>query len=167
MARFVFKLEGVLRQRTNVERQRQRELADWQAKLAGLETELRTLGANVQATEQDLRTNRLIGKLDLMYLAGHRRYVMSMQRKGMAIAEQMAGVQTRAQEARRNLIEAAKQKKIVEKLRERQFSRWKADADRSELAAMDEAGMQLAYQQTAAEMALGELSNGETEASLS
>jgi flagellar export protein FliJ len=49
-------------------------------------------------------------------------------------------------EARAQLAEAAKQRKIIEKLREQQFERWKADQAKRELAQLDEIGMQLAYQ---------------------
>ena len=125
-----------------------------------LDAELRALDASVRATEQDLRDNRLIGKIDLAFLAGHRRYVMSMQRKAMAIAEKMAGVKNLTDAARRNLIEAAKQRKIVEKLRERQLARWTSDAAQSETAAMDEAAMQLAFAQNLEDRAMRENRSG-------
>jgi flagellar FliJ protein len=147
MPKFIFRLEGALRQRKNVEEQRKRELAEWQTQMEVLDAELRALDASVRATEQDLRANRLIGPLDLSFLAAHRRYAFSMQRKALVIAERMAGIQNSLNEARRNLIEAAKQRKIVERLRERQQLRWKEALDKSELAAMDEVGMQLAFQQ--------------------
>ena len=38
------------------------------------------------------------------------------------------------------------QRKVMEKLRERQYQRWRAELSRRELAEMDEIGMQLAYQ---------------------
>jgi flagellar export protein FliJ len=47
-------------------------------------------------------------------------------------------------DARRALAEAAKQRKIIEKLRERQFERWREDQARRETAWLDEAGTQLA-----------------------
>jgi len=62
MARFVFKLDGVLRHRANIEQQRRRELAAVEAQMAALEAQLRALDAAVRASETDLRENRLVGR---------------------------------------------------------------------------------------------------------
>lgn len=147
MARFIFQLEGVLRHRRNQERQLQRELALIQAQRTALEAELRALDASVRATDQDLRANRLVGKLDLNFLAAHRRYSIAMQRKAMGIAQKMSVVQRQLDEARARLAEAAKQRKAVEKLREKQFEQWKAALSRKELIELDEVSMQLTQRQ--------------------
>jgi flagellar FliJ protein len=146
MARFVFKLEGVLRHRANIEQQRRRELATVEAQMASLEAQLRALDAAVRASETDLRENRLVGRLDMAFLAAHRRYAISMQRKAMATAQKMAGMQRQLETARQNLAEAAKQRKIIEKLRDRQLTRWKAEQARHELMELDEIAMRLSYQ---------------------
>jgi flagellar FliJ protein len=146
MARFVFKLEGVLRHRANIEQQRRRELAAVEAQMAGLEGELRSLDAAMRASELDLRENRLVGRLDMGFLAAHRRYAIAMRRKAMAIAQKMAGVQRQLEAARANLAEAAKQRKIIEKLRDRQLMRWKEEQSHHELLELDEMAMRLSYQ---------------------
>jgi flagellar export protein FliJ len=48
--------------------------------------------------------------------------------------------------ARQNLAEAAKQRKIIEKLRDRQLTRWKAEQAHHELLELDEIAMRLSYQ---------------------
>ncbi len=145
MPKFVFQLEGVLRQRTHVEQQRQRELAVVQTQMAGLDAELRALDASVRAAEDDLRQNRLVGRIDLAFLAAHRRYAFAMQRKAMGVAQKMAGVQIQLEKAQRNLAEAAKQKKILGKLRERRFARWREEIERRDLVEMDEIAMRLSH----------------------
>src|SRR5208282_1847920 len=85
MAKFFFQLEGVLRQRTHAEQQRKRDVAVIQLQMTALEQELRALDASRQATEQDMRDNRLRGRLDLAFLAAHRRYSFAMQRKALEI----------------------------------------------------------------------------------
>jgi len=145
MAKFVFKLDGVLRQRSNVEQQRKRELAVIQARMTALEAELRSVDATVRAAEEDLRTNRLIGVIDLAFLGAHRRFSLAMQRKAMGIAEKMAGVKLEVDKAKQKLAEASKRKKILEKLRERNYQRWREDLDRREQAEMDEIAMRLSY----------------------
>jgi len=145
MARFVFQLDGVLRHRTNLEHQCKRELALIQGQMSALDADLRALDASVRASEADLRTNRLLGRLDLAFLAAHRRYAVAMQRKAMDIAQKMAAVQVQLDRAKQNLAEAAKKRKIIEKLRERQYARWREQLERRDIAEMDDIGMQLGH----------------------
>ena len=145
MAKFTFTLDGVLRQRIHVEEQRQRELASVQAELTALEAELRAMDRSVGESTADVRNNRLVGQLDLAYLTAHRRYTAAMQRKAMALAQQMVAVKTRLETHRKALLEAAKQRKIIEKLRENRKERWAQDMARRETAALDEVGAQIGY----------------------
>jgi flagellar export protein FliJ len=145
MAKFIFKLDGVLRQRSNVVQQRKRELASIMTRMTALEAELRSLDATVRAAELDLRTNRLVGVIDLAFLAAHRRFSLAMQRKAMGIAEKMAGVKLEVDQAKQKLAEASKRKKILEKLREQHYRRWREDLDRRDQAEMDEIAMRLSY----------------------
>ena len=145
MAKFVFKLEGVLRQRKHVEEQRQRELAVIRGEMAQLEAELNALNAQVTAASADVRDNRLIGKLDMSFLAAHRRFLLAMQRRGLTMMQKMALVQRQIEEAQANLAEAAKQRKAIEKLREKQHQRWVEESNRKEQALMDEISMQMSF----------------------
>jgi flagellar export protein FliJ len=72
-----------------------------------------------------------------------------MQRQSMALVQKIALAQRAVDESRALPAEAAKQRKIIEKLRERQFQRWQEKLARRESAEMDEIGMQLAYQNLA------------------
>ncbi|HEX4054037.1 MAG TPA: flagellar export protein FliJ [Tepidisphaeraceae bacterium] len=162
MPKFVFQLDGVLRQRTHVEQQRKRELATVQTQMAVLDAELRALDGSVRAAEEDLRQNRLVGRIDLAFLAAHRRYAFAMQRKAMGIAQKMSGVQIQLDKAQRNLAEAAKQKKILGKLRERRFARWREEVERRDLLEMDEIAMRLGHHQIGdAELGDAELGDAE------
>jgi flagellar FliJ protein len=147
MAKFVFQLEGVLRQRSHVEQQRKRELAVVQQQMTALEAELRALDAAVRNAEQDLRQNRLVGRVDLAFLAAHRRYAFAMQRKAIGVAQKMANMQVQLEKAAKLAAEASKQKKILEKLRERRFARWREQLERRDLIEMDEISTRLSYEQ--------------------
>jgi flagellar FliJ protein len=152
MAKFVFRLEGVLKQRRFEERQRQRELALRQAHLSELQLRLKQLNDEVQDANRDMRDNRLTGKIDLAFLAAHRRFLAAMQRGAVEIVQRMALAQKQVDEAMAQLAEAAKARKAIEKLREKQFERWKADQDRRETNELDEVSMQLAYRNLADEL---------------
>ena len=119
MAKFNFQLQGVLRHRELLEQERQRQLAAVGAEHAAIMSELRALDNVVGKAVADLRQNHLTGKLDLSFLAAHRRFVLATQRKGMAAMQRLQEVQKRVDIARAALAEAAKQKKIIEKLREK------------------------------------------------
>jgi flagellar export protein FliJ len=82
----------------------------------------------------------------MRYLAAHRRYMLGMQRKVHALAQVMTQQQKRVEEAGRAVAEATKQRKILEKLRERHHQHW-ADAEaRREAADLDELTTQLSFQ---------------------
>jgi flagellar FliJ protein len=147
MPRFKFQLEGVLEHRKNFEAEKQRALAAVLAQMQALKTELSDLDQLARSAVSDLRENRLTGNLDLSFLAAHRRFSGSVQRKALALAQKMALVQREIDKARSELAEAAKQRKIIEKLRERQLERWKNQQNRQEAEELDDIGMQLAFRQ--------------------
>jgi flagellar export protein FliJ len=146
MPRFVFHLEGVLRQRRNIEQACLRELAGLQERFNTLDGELRAMDREVQEAMAYLRQNQLVGHLDMAFLIAHRRYTMAMQRKAITQVQRMAIVQRQVDEAHAALQEAAKRRKAIEKLRENQLARWRQAIERSELAQNDEVGMQLSYE---------------------
>lgn len=143
MPQFRFKLDAVLRQRAAIEKQKQRDLALVLAKMKDLEDQLKSLNQTMQSTNDDLRTNRLVGQIDVNFITAHRRFLLGMQRKAMDLVAQMAAVQKEVDAARAALAEAAKAKKVLEKLRENQHNRWKDDRDRREMAQLDEVAMQM------------------------
>lgn len=145
MARFVFQLDGVLRHRERIEQERQRDLATAQAEMVRLEGELRGMQQDIQQSSADLRDHRLVGRLDMAYLAAHRRYMLGMNRKVIALAQTMAAQNQKVEQARAALAEASKQKKMIEKLRERQREQWSAGQARHEAGALDELTTQLSY----------------------
>ncbi|HEV8377223.1 MAG TPA: flagellar export protein FliJ [Tepidisphaeraceae bacterium] len=147
MPRFKFQLEGVLEHRKNLEEEKQRALAAILAEMQRLKNELADLDQTARTAISDLRQNRLTGHLDLTFLAAHRRFTGSIQRKAIAIAQKMALVLRQIDEARAALAEAAKQRKVIEKLRERQLERWQSQQHRQEMEELDDIGMQLAFRQ--------------------
>lgn len=146
MPKFVFQLQAVLRHRTMLEEQRQRELGLAQSELSKMDAELRAMDETTKGVSDDVRNNRLTGTLDMAFLAGHRRYVLAMQRKAMELVGRMAQQQVVVEAARKALAEAAKQRKIMEKLREKQHDRWTAEQSFKELEQLSEVNMQLALE---------------------
>ena len=151
MAKFVFQLQGVLRRREIVEQEKQRAFAVAQSVKTAAQAELKNLDESVQQALADLRANHLTGSLDLSFLAAHRRFMLAMQRQGLVLMQKLQEAQKKVDAAQTELAEAAKQRKIIEKLRERQQARWAEEIGRKEAAQLDEVATQMTYQRVASE----------------
>lgn len=145
MAKFNFELEGVLRQRTNAEHIAQRDLATATQTMVQLQAKLKRLDESVKAVTEDVRANHLTGQLDVSFITAHRRYMVSMERAAIDLARQIAEAQAIVNKAQQALVDASRQRKTIEKLRDKQFERFMADQMKRENEALDEAGMQIAY----------------------
>ncbi|HWB53890.1 MAG TPA: flagellar export protein FliJ [Tepidisphaeraceae bacterium] len=145
MAQFIFHLEAVLRHRKNIERDKQRAVAELQAMMADLRNRLDALDTSVRQSVEDIRQHRLTGVLDMSFLAAHRRFLNSCQKQAIDLAQQIAKLQLRIDAARRALAEAARDRKIIEKLKEKQYERWRQRQSAAELALLDEVGMQIGF----------------------
>lgn len=145
MARFKFNLEAVLKHRTFQEQEKQRALGVLQGQVAVLTGELQALNDTMHSSTDDLRNNHLLGRIDMGYIAAHRRFVNGIGTRAAELMQKIARLQEQVQVARSELAEAAKQRKIIEKLREKRHERWKRETDARELAVQDEIGMQLSH----------------------
>jgi flagellar protein FliJ len=145
MARFVFTLQIVLEQREREERLCQLELAQAQQSLVQLELQLQQMNAEMTSSNADLKRLHEAGKLDVPTIAQQRRYLAAMKLKVIDHARQMADARLAVEAKQRKLAEAAKQRKAIEVLRDKQKQRWSAEQDKRERDLMDEAGMQIAF----------------------
>lgn len=145
MPTFIFQLEAVLRHRKQLEQQRQRALAEVMVQMNRLQSELQALNETVRHSNARMRADHLTGTLDLGFLAAHRRFMLATQRKALTLMQRMTLLQRQVEEARRLLADAAKYRKVIEKLKERHRDRWMAALSRRELSEMDEIAMQLSY----------------------
>ncbi len=145
MSKFTFSLEPVLRHRLRLEQQAQRVVAERAAGVTRLQDELSALNADLSTSTAQLRSQHLVGSLDLAYLTAHRRYTADVARRGTLLMQRIAVAQRGVDEARARLIEAAKQRRAMETLREKQEARWRADQARRELAEADDATSRLTH----------------------
>jgi flagellar export protein FliJ len=138
MAHFVFKLEGVLEQRRTVERQRQRDVAEAQRDVMRLERELHD--ATIAAAEGSIE---LRGPIDARLLLAQARFESAMRAKVQALKEQVEAARLALSNAQAALTEAAKQRKVLEKLRENQGAAWAQRQRRREAQASDEVAQRM------------------------
>ncbi len=139
MPTFVFKLGGVLNLRIRTEQQAQRAFAERQTEVNRVTDELRQLNTDLQDAADELRTHHLLGSVNVSYLAAHRRFTADVARRGSDLMTKIAMAERSAREAQARLAEAAKQRKILEILRDKHYARWRADEIRRDVAQSDDA----------------------------
>jgi flagellar export protein FliJ len=143
MATFHFKLSPVLKHRQLIEHEKQRTYALALARLKELQDDLSSLNQSIQTSNTDVRDNHLVGRLDLAFITAHRRFLMGVQRKAMELVAAIATAQQAAETARVALAFAAKEVKVLEKLRDTQHQRWRDEIARRENILADEVATQM------------------------
>lgn len=143
MPRFVFNLEAALEQRRRVERDRQLVVAKLERARVQLDDRVRAVQGRLTQERNDMRA--LLGpggSGDGRVLVSSVRLQATAGLHGLAelrtLAIELAGVLKRLESARHQLTEAAVARKAVEKLREQQLERWKAEEARRESAELDD-----------------------------
>ena len=136
MARFRFELQVVLEHRQRIEQERQKAVAELDTQRVGLETVIRRCQEGL-ATER-VHTRTLLEGSDLRGV----RYQVAATTRLTATAQravlELAGVHKRLEAARAALLEAAKNRKAVELLRDKRWAEWMEREKKLEAAAVDE-----------------------------
>lgn len=145
MAQFKFNLQTVLNEREREEMLCQKAMGEAAARKQAAEDDLANVERQITTNNEAMRDNHLVGKLDVNVLTSHRRYLIAMRQQVIQIAQRIANARLEVEQARRKLNEAAKNRKAIEVLRDRQKQRWLAEQERKERAIADDASMQIAY----------------------
>jgi flagellar FliJ protein len=146
MAGFTFQYETVLEQRRRVERQRQRELAEAQQAQQRMKDQLRQMQQTVDQSKQQIR-EQLIGSVDLTQIGSVARYSAQVTFRGQQLVQQLATQDKEVQQARAQLAEATRQRKILEQLKERHYQQWLWQQRRNERRQQDELATKTFMQQ--------------------
>jgi flagellar export protein FliJ len=80
----------------------------------------------------------MTGELDVDLMRLHAGATMRLMRDAERMVIALAGVHQRLDAARSELIEATRDRRAVELLRERRFEQWKAAIEKADDAAIDE-----------------------------
>ncbi|MFZ4573329.1 MAG: flagellar FliJ family protein [Phycisphaerales bacterium] len=150
MAKFVFRLEAVLRARLAEERARQLALATVERERAAIEEEIRGHQVAIATERAEMRERLSPGapvQLRAVRLQAHA--ALHAVARAQQATLRLAGVYQRIDVARRDLLKATTRRKAVERLRERRFEEWAQERKRAETAALDElAVMRAALEET-------------------
>ena len=144
MARFVFTLAVVLKQKADAEQVAQRGVAVARQALVTAEEELADLDRQRRTADDDMRA-RLVGPIDVAFIGGHRRFVVAMEQRALQLARRIAEARVAVDKAQAVLIAAARERKALELLEGKQHERWVEAQTKKENADLDEAGMRIAF----------------------
>ncbi len=141
MRAFVFKLEGVLEQRKQAENRCQQALAEAHRQVLWIEGQINDASAAEKSAATPLR-----GRIDPRVLATQVRFSQIMRQKLATLRQQLDAARQDLTTAQTALTEAAKQRKVLEKLQEKQQARFMEEQQRKELIAQDDLAQQMSRQ---------------------
>jgi len=149
VARFHFPLEALLTHRLHVEKEKQRKLAEVQNEITTLTRQLQETHARIAAENRSLTANQLTGTLDMQYIAYEKRYVGNLHVRIILGMQKLVALESKLAAARAELLAAARDRRVIEKLKEKQLARWREAQNKKEAALMDEIGTQLSLRHSA------------------
>lgn len=142
MAKFVFELEAVLRQRERAERAQQRVVAEIERERLAIEDEIRACQTRIRGEKTDLAA-RLDGAaageaIDLRGVRFQANASLHLIATAQRAVLRLAAVHDRLDRARLVLLERAIDTKAMASLKERRREAWAREQARREAAELDE-----------------------------
>jgi flagellar FliJ protein len=138
MSRFQFRLDTLQRLRSAERDERRADLAKAFAAEALLRQRMAELEAEQAGLQQAARARSSPGSADVDSLMRTHRYRLVLKAQQQQLAAQMAQVAAEVERRRQALVEADRQVRVLEKLRERQAARHRAGEERREVKVYDE-----------------------------
>lgn len=141
MAKFVFKLDSVLKHRRRVEDDRQRDLAKQMRRRMILQGQLRWMQSTITDSKLQLGDG-LRGQVDLDRVGHFARYSGQVTQRAHGIVSELAQLEKEIQRGREALLVAVRQRKALDVLREHRHAKWKKEQNRREDVRIDELNVQ-------------------------
>ena len=143
MKKFKFRLEALLKLRQQAEDEKKRMVGQLLSEINEQQREALEMDVQLQREGDILKEQYLQGNVDLDWVSHYRGFVISTQNAINQRIEKVVQIQGKMSHARKELADAAREKKILEKLKEKKQKRYDAELQRLELLAGDELATQL------------------------
>jgi flagellar export protein FliJ len=138
MARFTFRMATLLKLRESARDERQALLVRAQRAADVLRQQQATLEQEAQRLEQQSRDAVRPGRIDVDHLLHARRYELLLRAQQQDLAQQQQAVDAEIQRRQRALVEANREVRVLELLREKQWTRYRDEEARQEIKQLDE-----------------------------
>jgi flagellar export protein FliJ len=139
MARFHFRLATLLRLRETARDQRRLQLAEAERADAVLRTQLAELGARQRQLQDECRAAAAAGEVDLPRLVEAHRYAAALREQAAELEQERRTLAAEIDRRRQTLVEADRDVRTLEKLRESQRQAHRREEERQEARQIDEA----------------------------
>ena len=118
MKKFKYRLEALLKVKEHIERERQKEHAGALHRVNGQKDSLGQLDDGRKGTLKGQR-QQMVGRLSVAKMLVYSRYLVKIKKDQLAGEQLLEALEGEAETKRQDLVEASKQRRIQEKLRER------------------------------------------------
>jgi len=142
MKKFRFRLDPILRLKEHEEKEKQKAHAAALSQVAVQDEKLRNIQSDRFGKQGTLR-NHLEGTLNIQNLTAYNRYFVKLNRDEMTGKEMLRAFEKNAEEKRQRLVEATKQRRKYEKLRDRYRERYNRESNLQEQKEQDEIAAQI------------------------
>ena len=136
MKRYKYRLEPMLKLKAHKEKEKQREHAETVQKVQEQKDKLVRIDEERGETLKHQRQS-LVGSMSLAELLICSRYLMKLKKDTLTGRELLRGLEKEADKRREKLVEASKERKIYEKLKEKQIAKFTKEVERLENKAVD------------------------------
>ncbi len=141
--RFRFRLETVRRLRQQARDAQRRVVADAVRAVTRVEERIAELTRQWHGMIEQSRDALHTPRLDVVSIRGHQIHRAWLHRKITELSETLARKQAKLRAERAQLAETSNRLRAIEKLRERQWKRFRTSVAREEQGASDEAALQM------------------------
>lgn len=136
--RFRFRFETMLKIRRQREDQHKRIVAERIRQIRQVERERVSLERRIAENMEAIRQSQAGGTIDLQQAIRHRNFLTHLHRAALEAESQRRGLEARLAQERQALAEAAKQCRVLDKLKEHQWDRHRREQERIEQNAADD-----------------------------
>ena len=137
MKKFKYRLETLLKVKEHIEREKQKEHAGALNQVHLQQRQLSQIDRSKDATLSGQRAG-MLGRLSVAEMLICSRYLVKLKKNMLSGSELLKVLRQKAEKKRQALMEATKQKKIYDKLKERQREKYERDVAQLETKENDE-----------------------------
>jgi flagellar FliJ protein len=144
MPKFTFRLATLLRLREATRDERRLQLAEAYRVDEVLQQRLRAAAEELQALRQRCRQAVGPGTVDVDRIVAAQRYELALRAFQRGLEQQREAVAAEIERRRLALVEANREVRVLEKLREKQAARFQEEENRRDIRRLDEVALQRA-----------------------
>ena len=145
--RFIFRFETMLKVRQQRENEHKRVVADRIRQITQVREQIAAIEQQIEEQTNALRRGTSGGTIDLQQTVRHRHWLGHLHKGTLELQATLRFLEARLAHERAQLAESAKQRRVLEKLKEHQSGRYLAQEQRRETRELDELStMRFVYQ---------------------